>query len=202
MKFHGNHEQRLAYLSQPVARALLLLITLSVLTSAALAQGTPPNMDFRDSPGARYRSGGTGVVIQGTMSGHVTGMIRNGALTDFHISINPDVEGPHRLRLLTINYRPGSNVSAPSARWYNLSNGKKLVISQAQAKEYFNGTNVYSIGYADVEITFENGGPGRLLVRYQHGVYSGRTNNQNLRVNGTICNAVPLAGFRLSYVLR
>jgi len=201
MRFHQIGRAFLFQRSQPFAQWLFAAITLIVLAGASLAQGPPPNITFNDSSGARYKSGGRGVAFQGDLLGNVHGLIKNGELLNLTVRLDPYVNGPNGFRLFQISYRKGNATLQPTLRWYDNGVTKKLVIRGVRASEHFSGTAIASIGSATVEITFINGGPGRLLVKYRHTVYSGTPKNPLMRFNGTVCDATPLAGHRLYFDL-
>jgi len=183
-----------------LGQALAFALLLGLASGVALAQGLPPNMTFADSANTRYTSSGTGVAFRGAVSGNVSGYIKNGAVERFDVRLDPDTNGPNNFRLLIIDYNRSAAVLPPTARWYSLSNGKKLVITNVPAKEYFSGTGVYSKGVATVEITFENNGPGRLVVSYRHQAFSS-SGTQPRYFNGTVCDAKPQAAAKLYYTL-
>ncbi len=200
MRFHQTDHHRFFNPFRSLAQALLAALTLTALSAQALAQGPPPNLTFGDSNYARYRSSGN-VAFKGFLSADVDGRIKDGEALNLHVAVNPDTNGPKGFRLFQINYRKSPSALAPTARWYNLANGKKLVISGVRASEYFSGTSVVSSGKATVEITFVNGGAGQMVIRYQHETYNHPPSDPSLRYNGAVCGATPLAGHRLYFIL-
>ena len=200
MRFHQTTNHRMF---QATTRCGLLFVLLLVTLGgqAVWAQGRLPSMTFGDSPNARYRSSGSGIAFPGYLSADVDGRISGGELTSFSVDVDPDINGPNGFRRFQINYRKSPAVIAPTVRWYDYGSTKKLVISRVRATEYFSGTGIVSNGYADVEITFVTGGAGRMVIRYTHSTYSAAPSNPNLRFNGTVCDATPLAGHRLYFTL-
>lgn len=182
--------------------ALFLTMALAVLNSQALAQTCSATMDFSDSTSIRYYSSGT-VAIKGFYTGNVFGRVKNGVLTDFDLRIDPDVNGPNGLRLITTAYNASPSVAAPTYRCIDTSYGAKVTITRVPtAREYFYLNGTYSIGYADVDIYFEKSGPGRIVVSYKHSALSRATTTPPTPVNGLIVNAVLQGGARLTITNR
>lgn len=182
------------------SRLLGVVAVLMLGAMAAMAQSVPRNLNFFDGTGsARYNSTGRAFVGHGT--GNVDGRIRDGQLRELHVNLDPDVDGPNRLRAFYIYYTPSAGVTPPSLQWYDNGATKRLVISNVPAREYFRGTAVSSNGLAKVEITFVNGAPGKVVVTYQHSAYSS-TPPSNITIryyNGMVFSASPLAGRQLGF---
>ncbi len=189
--------------------ALFMVLTFVGLSAGAQAQTCSANMDFSDPGSPRYVSGGSGsIAFRGSLTGNVYGRVRNGLLTDFDLRLDPDVNGPNGLRLMTVNYNASPSASAPVFRCTPITGGVRINITRVPtahqsfqaAYGYVDGT--YSIGYADLEITFERTGPGRVNVRYQHSSFNHADSTPPRPFNGTVANAVPQAGARLTITNR
>ncbi len=184
--------------------ALLLTLSLAALAGQAQAQTCSANMDFSDPASTRYVSSGSGVAFRGSLNGDVYGRVRNGQLTDFDVNLIPDVNGPNALRRMSINYNASPSTAAPAFRCVPLSgSGVKITVTRVPtARQYFQGDGTYSTGFADVEITFERTGPGRVFVRYQHSALNRADSTPPRPFNGVVANAVPQAGKRLTIANR
>ncbi|HEX9004057.1 MAG TPA: hypothetical protein VGB07_29365 [Blastocatellia bacterium] len=185
--------------------ALLMGLSLFGLAAGAQAQACSANMDFSDPASTRYVSGGSGsIAFRGSLNGDVYGRVRNGKLTDFDVNLDPDVNGPNGLRRLYINYNASSSTAVPAFRCAAISGGGvRITLTRVPtARQYFQNDGTYSSGFADVEITFERTGPGRVIVRYQHSAFNRADSTPPRPFNGTIANAVPQAGKRLTITNR
>jgi hypothetical protein len=198
MNFLKNTQSNIQH-SQSIVRMFFALAFLTFGASAALAQGTPPNMNFNDGPSsARYNS--TGRAFVGLVTANVEGRIRDGQLKELHVTPNPDKPGSNNLKSLFIFYTPGDSAIPPRVQWYNRSSYQRLVISNVPAKEYFHGWAGWSNGVAKVEITFINGAPGKVTVSYTHkGYSSGKPPKGTRYYTGTVFSGSPLFGDRLGY---
>ena len=196
---------------RPFVCALFAVVVLALGASVALAQGTPPNMDFHDYLSGNTRYNSTAGAFLGRVTGYVHGHIRSGRLTRLSIGLDPDFDGPNGLKKQLVYFdvdSPSHSAYAPLAQWYNVSSTtKRLVISNVRATQEFNGTSTYSLGVARVEITFVNGAPGRLVVSYTHRSYERLYGTPTLpngvrAFNGTVFSGSPVDGHRLYYDLR
>jgi hypothetical protein len=195
---HCSHT--LARFSQTAVYSLLVAFLLTISARSIMAQGAPPNMDFNDGIGnARYNS--TGNAFIGAVTGNIQGRIKNRVVNYLDVVLVPDVNGPHRLRKLVIDYNASNSIIPPTVQWYDLGATKRLVITNVPAREYFSGSGPYSKGLAKVEIIF-NGGAGKATVTYTHSVYSNPPPSSVRAYNGTVFSGSPLAGRRLYYELR
>lgn len=174
-------------------------LAFSILSSGtAEAQSVPRNMNFYDGTGTtRYNS--TGRAFVGNVSGNIDGKIRDGSLTELHVNLYPDNEGPNRLKSLNIYYKPSNSLIRPTLRWYNYGSSQRLVITNVPARQYFRGTAYSSQGIARVEITFINGAPGKAVVSYTHSTYSAPPPSYVRYYNGTVFSGSPLSGRRLAF---
>lgn len=185
--------------------ALLMMLSLAALSIGAQAQTCSANMDFSDPASTRYVSGGSGTIaFRGSLDGNVYGRVRNGQLTDFDVNLDPDVNGPNGLRRLSIGYNASPSTAVPAFRCVAISGGGvRITLTRVPtARQYFQGDGTYSNGFADVEITFERTGPGRVIVRYQHSAFNRADTTPPRPFNGTVANAVPQAGKRLTITNR
>jgi len=196
-----------AYATQARRLALALSLTVAGLfafNGQAHAQTCSDNMDFGDPGSPRYLSGGSGsMAFRGFLTGNVFGRVRNGQLRDFDLRLDPDVNGPNGLRLMLVNYNASSSVIPPTFKCAPTANGAKITITRVPtARQYFHRESTSSRGYADVEITFESVGPGRIVVHYRHSSFSRADTTPPRPYNGRIVNAVPQAGARLTITNR
>ncbi|MGH9937769.1 MAG: hypothetical protein ACREAM_16100 [Blastocatellia bacterium] len=143
------------------------------------------------------------MAFHGFLTGNVFGRVRNGQLRDFDLRLDPDVNGPNGLRLMLVNYNASPSVIPPTFRCAPIANGSKITITRVPtARQYFQGDATSSRGYADVEITFEGAGPGRIVVSYRHSSFSRADTTPPRPYRGRIVNAVPQAGARLTITNR
>ncbi|MBI1764139.1 MAG: hypothetical protein HYR56_22155 [Acidobacteria bacterium] len=182
-----------------LSQALVCALLLGLAANTAVAQGLPPDMDFGSSSSTiSYVSAGG--ALQGTVRGGFFGRIRGGALTQLSFYLDPVNDGgTGRLT----EFRLGvDGVSQSSARWYTVTNGKKLVITNLTAFERINGYTPQSHGVATLEITFVNGGAGRVVVTdYRHLYFAGPYTPPR-PILGGICDCRPVSPYRVSYTLR
>ena len=180
--------------------AFLLALALAALSGQAQAQTCSANMDFTDGTSTRYVSGGSGsIAFRGSLSGNVLGRVRNGRLTYFDLNLDPDINGPNGLRRMNVDYDASPSVAAPTFRCTPITGGVRINITRVPtARQYFYADSTFSNGYADIEITFERTGPGRVIARYQHSAFNRADATPPRPFNGTVANAVPQAGKRLT----
>ena len=94
-------------------------------------------------------------------------------------------------------------MAAPGFRCLPITNGVRINLTRVPtARQYFQSDSTYSTGFADVEITFERTGPGRINVRYKHSAFNRADSTPPRPYSGTVANAVPQAGKRLNITNR
>ncbi len=185
-------------IAQRFVHLFLCTFLLTVVASAALAQGLPPNMSFTSNGSGTFSS--TGGAIRGSVTGSVFGRIRDGQVTDLAISMDP--QASLRGKLSFIKFTEDSLISA---RWYAVSGGgRKLVLSNVPGYEVIHGAGLYyrqSHGRATIEITFTSG-VGRVVIKdYRHSYFSS-TGVFPTPIQGGICDSYPLlTTHRLTYRL-
>ena len=182
--------------------ALALIVALTTLQGQAVAQCVaPPTLEFGEKARVQYHSAANEVALRGTVDALVTGRIRHSQLEKFELALTPaeDNQITHAVRRFRIQYRTQAGVPAAQLCWKDLGATKKLMIEGAPARAYFHQSKTVSHGVARVEFTFIEGGPGRLVVMYQHQRYKHGKGQQLLQVYETICFGTPLVGQRLSF---
>ncbi len=198
---------KLAHACRPsFARLLCALLLLSILSLAALAQGPPPNLDFNDNPNGSALYNSTGRAFIGTVSANVFGRIRNGRVNSLNVTLDPYNNGPYKLDRLTINFDEGPSSIAPKVYWYDKGpTTKHMIIKDVEARQDFSGTAVYSKGTAEVQLTFVDNQPGKVVVIYKHKEYSvarSKVPSDIRAYSGTVFSGSPLFGRRLYFELR
>lgn len=188
----------------PCAWALALGLSWCLLDTQAAAQCTPPPaLHFGEAGSVRYHSGASEVALRGMVEVQVAGHIRAGELQQLNLTLSP-AEGnlaASGVRKFRIRYRAGAAAQSAQLCWKDLGQTKKLVIEDLAARADFHQSQAVSHGVARVEFTFVEGGPGRLVVTYQHQRYKKAGSEQPLPPSEVICFATPLAGQRLSFVI-
>lgn len=195
-----NNHRLFIRLGQTLAIALLL----GVAASAALAQGAPPNMDFTTPANSAVGFTSAGNATRGTVRGFVSGSIRNGVVARLDLVLDPVIDGGRgHITRFSLDYKVPGQITA---RWYTVSNGKKLVLTNVPAHEWISGYTPQPIGLGTLELTFDNnGGPGRALVSYTTHQGYGNVPSFYTRPNpvmGLICDCRPNTPNRLTYTLR
>lgn len=189
-----------------VARLLFALSLLSFVPTLGLAQGPPPNLYFNDNPNGSVLYNSTGRAFFGTVDANCYGTMRDGGVHSLNVTLNPYNSGPYRLNRLTINYNAGPGSIAPKVYWYNKSaTTKHMIIKNVEARQDFSGTGIYSKGLAEVQLTFIDNQPGKVVVIYSHKEYSVPKSQVPTGVkaySGTVFSGSPLYGRRLYYELR
>lgn len=192
--------------SSTVARLLFALSLLSSLSLVALAQGPPPDLDFNDNPNGSVLYNSTGRAFVGTVNANVFGRMRGGQSYSLNVTLAPYYNGPYKLNRLTINYNQGPSSIAPRVYWYNKSaTTKHMIIKGVEARQDFSGTGVYSKGIAEVQVTFIDNQPGKVVVIYTHKEYSvpkSQVPKDVKAYSGTVFSGSPLYGRRLYFELR
>ncbi len=204
------HLQNLFPTGLPVMiRFFSMLVLAAALSVAAFAQASPTfDFDFNDSTGGTVQYHSTGHAVVGVVTAYVRGHIRDSQVSSLSVNIGR-FTGANKLEEFRIAYTKSPSVVAPSVRWYNVSaTTKRLEIIRVPARQDFTGTAFSSRGYANVQITFVNGQPGKAVVSYTHGTYYSPYTNSTTppagvrAYSGTVMSGVPLNGKRLFYVTR
>lgn len=196
MRFPKNNHNHQWRTCRAAVYGLAAAVLLALSASSVAAQGAPPDMDFTSSGTTHFASAGG--AMRGTVVGSIFGRIRNGSVTQFSAAFDPQTDGGTG----HVTYFRMDEGGQISARWYTVSGGKKLVITNAPAREWVSGFTPQSVGVATLEITFQNNGPGRAVVKdYRHLYYAGPYTPPT-PILGGICDCRPQSPKKLTYTLR
>ena len=134
-----------------LGQAFVFALLLGVASGITLAQGAPPNMDFTSGLGTDYFTS-AGNAMRGTVSGGISGRIRNGVVTQLDVVLNPQVDGGRgHVTYFRLDYKQAGQITA---RWYPVSNGNKLVLTNVPATEWISGYTPKPVGLVESPTSF------------------------------------------------
>jgi len=179
--------------------SLLMLVLLASMSTSAMAQTCSPNLSFTDVNTSFYTNNSS--ALTRTVSGYVSGSVKNGALVSLRLSYRPQVVlSANNINIFAGSYNSNSNSVRPTYTCSETTNSLVITVRNLHTRLEYSRTGVSSLGVGLLTIVVDKrGGPGRVSISYTHQVFTRTPDQYSKLFNGPLLtDAVPLSGGRLN----